>query len=72
MQVLTGAAAAAILGLAAWAPAQADPVDAKGAFSITVTCDNGMTYDAVSNGNGTFVPAPRHGQHRGPRPDPVR
>lgn len=57
LRVITGAAAAALLGLSAAGPAQADPVHAKNAFPFQVVCDNGQSYDAVANGNGTFTPA---------------
>ncbi|WP_297777021.1 hypothetical protein [Mycobacterium sp.] len=54
---MTGAAAAAVLGLSAWTPAHADPMNAKNALPIQVSCDNGHTYDAVANGNGAWTPA---------------
>lgn len=57
MRVMTGAAAATVLGLATWAPAHADPANAKNAFPIQVSCDNGVDYAAVANGNGAFSPA---------------
>jgi hypothetical protein len=57
LRVMTGAAAAAVLGLSAWVPAQADPANAKNAFPIQVSCDNGHTYNAVVNGNGAWTPA---------------
>jgi hypothetical protein len=57
MRVLTGAAATAILGLSAWAPAQADPVNAKNSFMLEVQCDNGGQYTVTANGNGNFAPA---------------
>jgi hypothetical protein len=57
MRFMTGAAAAAVLGLGAWAPAHADPVNAKNAFPIQISCDNGQSYVAVANGNGNFTPA---------------
>jgi hypothetical protein len=57
LRVMTGAAAAAILGFGISAPAHADPVKAKNSFSFQVVCDNGKTYDAISNGNGNFAPA---------------
>lgn len=38
-------------------PASADPIGAPDAFPLTVTCDNGMAYDVVSNGNGAWTPA---------------
>jgi hypothetical protein len=57
MRAMIGATGAAVLGLAAWAPAQADPANAKGALPITVTCDNGHTYSVVANGNGAWTPA---------------
>jgi hypothetical protein len=57
LRVLTGAGAAAVLGLSVWAPAQADPIHASNALPIQITCDNQQTYDAVSNGNGNWTPA---------------
>src|SRR4051812_33687608 len=47
------------LAVGAWAavgmtPASADP--AKG-LPISIACDNGVTYSAVSNGNGAWTPA---------------
>jgi predicted metal-dependent enzyme (double-stranded beta helix superfamily) len=57
MRVMTGAAAAAVLGLSAWAPAQADPTNAKNALQLTVPCDNGHTYSVVTNGSGAWTPA---------------
>jgi hypothetical protein len=57
LRVLTGAAAAAVLGLSTWAPAHADPVRAKSAFPIQIWCDNGSSYVAVANGNGAWTPA---------------
>lgn len=56
-RVIIGAAAAAVLGFGTWTPVHADPAKAKGAFPVTVTCDNGHTYSAVSNGNGNYTPA---------------
>jgi hypothetical protein len=52
-----GAAAAAILGLATWAPAHADPSNARDALPITIDCDNGQSYTAVANGSGAWTPA---------------
>ncbi len=52
-----GAAATAVLGLGTVTTAHADPVNAKNAFPITITCDNGSTYEAVANGNGAWTPA---------------
>ncbi|HEY3530605.1 MAG TPA: hypothetical protein VGK78_15775 [Nocardioides sp.] len=57
LKVLTGAAAATILGLSTWAPAQADPAGARDSLQLQVTCDNGQTYDVVTNGNGAWTPA---------------
>jgi hypothetical protein len=57
LRVMTGAAAAAVLGLSAWAPAHGDPIHAKNAFTFEVFCDNGKSYVAVANGDGTFTPA---------------
>ena len=57
LRVMTGAAAAAILSLGAWVPAHADPIHAKNAFAFQIVCDNGHSYGAVANGNGTFTPA---------------
>jgi hypothetical protein len=57
MRITLGAAAAAVLGIAAWPPAQADPTNAKNALPITIACDNGQTYSAVVNGNGAWTPA---------------
>jgi hypothetical protein len=57
LRVMTGAAAAALLGLGTWAPAHADPVHAKNAFVFQIVCDNDQSYVAVANGNGTFTPA---------------
>jgi hypothetical protein len=57
LRVALGAAAAAVLGLATWAPAQADPVHAKNALPLQVWCDNGQSYVAVANGNGNWTPA---------------
>jgi hypothetical protein len=37
--------------------AYADPVNAPEGFVIPVVCDNGVTYQAVGNGNGNFTPA---------------
>jgi hypothetical protein len=37
--------------------ASADPVNAKDALPLQITCDNGHTYTAVGNGNGNFTPA---------------
>ena len=56
-RVMIGAAAAAVLGLSAWAPAQADPSHARGSLPLEVSCDNGQTYDVVTNGNGHWTPA---------------
>jgi hypothetical protein len=52
-----GAAAAAILGLAIIAPAQADPTGARNALPLKISCDNGQSYGAVVNGNGKWAPA---------------
>jgi len=52
-----GVAAAAVLGLATTAPAQADPSQAGNALPLQVSCDNGHIYDAVANGNGAWTPA---------------
>jgi hypothetical protein len=38
-------------------PAHADPSGAPEAIPLTVTCDNGVVYDVVSNGNGSWTPA---------------
>lgn len=57
LRVIGGAAAAAVLGLSTWAPAQADPVHAKQALPLQISCDNGQTYSAIANGNGNFSPA---------------
>lgn len=37
--------------------AQADPTNAKNSLVLTVVCDNGHSYQAVTNGNGHFTPA---------------
>ena len=39
------------------APVSADPVGAKNSTPVSVTCDNGQTYETVANGNGQFSPA---------------
>jgi len=39
------------------APAHADPTGAQGSLELTVTCDNGVAYHVVSNGNGGWTPA---------------
>jgi hypothetical protein len=57
MRVMTGAAAAAVLGLGLWAPAHADPIHAKSALPLQISCDNGQTYSAVANGSGAWTPA---------------
>jgi hypothetical protein len=57
MRVVTGAASAVLLGLGVWAPAQADPINAKSAFPVQIVCDNGKTYQAVANGSGAWTPA---------------
>jgi hypothetical protein len=53
---LSFAAATALIATSAGV-ANADPVNAKGALPLQVTCDNGHTYTAVGNGNGNFTPA---------------
>lgn len=57
LRVMTGAAAVALMGLGAAAPAQADPIHARDSLFIQVFCDNGQTYGAVTNGNGAWTPA---------------
>ena len=57
MRVFTGVVAASVIGLIAWAPAQADPGHAKHALSLQIGCDNGHAYAAVTNGKGHFPPA---------------
>lgn len=57
LRVMTGAAAATVLGLSTWVPAHADPAGAKNSLPIQISCDNGQTYDAVANGNGAWTPA---------------
>ena len=37
--------------------AGADPDNAKNAFFVTATCENGVTYEVVTNGNGDFTAA---------------
>ena len=37
--------------------ASADPINAPGAFQISVSCDNGHDYSVVANGNGHWTPA---------------
>jgi hypothetical protein len=37
--------------------ALADPTNAKNAFFVPATCDNGQSYQVVTNGNGEFTPA---------------
>lgn len=49
---VVGAGVALMAGTAA-----ADPTHAKKAESVSITCDNGKTYDAVVNGNGAFTAA---------------
>jgi len=39
------------------APAAADPTGAKNSTPVSVTCDNGQTYETVANGGGQFTPA---------------
>jgi hypothetical protein len=56
-RVALAAMAAAALGLGAATAAQADPANAKNSLPITITCDNGTTYHAVTNGNGHWTPA---------------
>jgi hypothetical protein len=56
-RVMTAAAGAAVLGLGAWAPAHADPVHAKNSLPITIVCDNGQSYSAITNGSGAWTPA---------------
>lgn len=55
--VALGFAAATALVATSAGVASADPVNAKGALPLQVTCDNGHTYSAVGNGNGSFTPA---------------
>lgn len=61
MHIRTGAAlgviAAVTLGLGTATAAHADPANAKNSFPITVSCSNGTTYHAVTNGNGSWTPA---------------
>lgn len=52
-----GVAAAAALSIGSVGAAHADPVNAKSSFPITITCDNGSTYNAVANGSGAWTPA---------------
>ena len=56
-RIALGAAAAAVLGLAMIAPAQADPAHAKNALPLQISCDNGQSYVAVANGSGAWTPA---------------
>ena len=52
------ALAAAVVGLAVFAPAaSADPLKAKNSLAFPATCDNGQTVQVVVNGNGAFSPA---------------
>lgn len=37
--------------------AHADPINPSEGFVFPVVCDNGVTYQAVANGNGAFTPA---------------
>jgi hypothetical protein len=37
--------------------ASADPINAPGAFQLSVSCDNGHVYSVVVNGNGSWSPA---------------
>lgn len=37
--------------------AHADPVNAPGSLQITLTCDDGSTYEVVTIGNGHWTPA---------------
>jgi hypothetical protein len=57
LRLMTAAAATAVVGLGTCVPAHADPIHAKDAFFFQVFCDNGQTYGAIANGNGTWTPA---------------
>jgi hypothetical protein len=50
-------AAIAIAALALAQGATADPVNAKNALVVPVSCDDGQTYQVAVNGNGEFTPA---------------
>lgn len=56
-RVILGAVAVAALGVGTATTAQADPINAKNSFLLTVTCSNGVTYHAVTNGSGNWTPA---------------
>jgi hypothetical protein len=56
-RVILGAVAVAALGIGTATAAQADPINAKNSFLLTVTCSNGVTYQAATNGNGHWTPA---------------
>jgi hypothetical protein len=47
----------AALAMSAASAAHADPINAPNSFVFPVVCDNGVTYQAVANGNGRFTPA---------------
>lgn len=50
---IASALAGGLVLIAAPAPASADP----NGESLSVACDNGVTYEVVVNGNGDFTPA---------------
>lgn len=49
--------AVAAVSIGSMAAAHADPINAKSSFPLTITCDNGFTYQAVTNGQGNWTPA---------------